>query len=275
MDTQEVWQEFTRLAALPDKQVDLARAALLIAATEYPGLDIQEQLGLLDSLASVASRRLGDEREPLASVNILSGYLFDEVGFRGNQDDYYDPRNSFLNEVLARRLGIPITLSLVYIEVGKRLGVPLVGVGMPGHFLVRHRDVRDLFVDPFYGGILLSEEECAQRMWQATQSAIPWDSRSLAPIGNRQLIARMLRNLKIIYLRQQDYRRALGIINLLLALEPRNLDERRDRGLVRYRLGDHAQALEDLRAYLSGVPEAPGTEALQRLVEHLLELLDR
>ena len=114
-------------------QIELAQLALLIAATEYPDLDVTEELRTLDSLAAGASRRLGQEQDPLALANSLSEYLFDEVGFCGNREDYYDPRNSFLNEVLSRRLGVPITLSLVYIEVGKRLGIPVVGVGMPGH----------------------------------------------------------------------------------------------------------------------------------------------
>ena len=162
------WEQFVELARCHDDEIDLAAAAFLIAATEYPQLDIAHELGVLDSLSAGAAKRFSEEPEPLYCLNTLSEYLFDEVGFRGNPDDYYDPRNSFLNEVLSRRLGIPITLSLVCIEVGKRLDIPLLGVGMPGHFLLRHRDDESLFIDPFHGGILLSEEECAQRMKQAT-----------------------------------------------------------------------------------------------------------
>ncbi len=191
-------------------EIDLARMALLIAAAEYPDLDVKEELRALDSLAAGASRRLGQERDPLARANALSEYLFDEVGFRGNREDYYDPRNSFLNEVLSRRLGIPITLSLVYIEVGKRLGVPLVGVGMPGHFLVRITSGHeDLLIDPFHRGILLSEEECAQRLQEVAGAAIPWDRSYLAPVSNRELIERVLLNLRGIYVRRDDQPRAL------------------------------------------------------------------
>src|SRR5919106_4130834 len=128
MDRSDIWKEFIRIAASPDDEIDLARAALLIAATEYPELDIERQLGLLDSLASAASRRFGEERDPFFCINTLNEYLFDEVGFRGNQEDYYDPRNSFLNEVLSRRTGIPITLSLLYIELGQRIGLELAGL---------------------------------------------------------------------------------------------------------------------------------------------------
>ena len=181
MASQDDWEQFVRMAGLPDDEIDLARAGFLVAAMEYPGLDLDHQFGLLDSLSAGVSGRLDASRDPLFCVNTLSEYLFDEVGFQGNLDDYYDPRNSFLNEVLRRRLGIPITLSLVCIEVGKRLDIPLLGVSMPGHFLLKHQQEEDLFIDPFHKGILLSEEECAQRLQQVTQDNIPWDSRYLAP----------------------------------------------------------------------------------------------
>ena len=190
-------------------EIDLAQMALLIAAAEYPDLDVEEELRALDSLAAGASRRLGKEADPLARANALSEYLFDEVGFRGNREDYYDPRNSFLNEVLRRRFGIPITLSLVYIEVGKRLGMPLVGVGMPGHFLVRiSSEEEGLMIDPFNRGILLSEQDCSQRLQEIAGAALPWDRGYLAPVSNRQLIERILRNLIGIYVAGHDQPRA-------------------------------------------------------------------
>ena len=169
------WDSVIAEAESDDASVDLARAALLFALVEYPDLDIDHELSLLDSLAAGAALRLGDNRETIFAINTLSEYLFDEVGLQGNTDEYYDPRNSYLNQVLKRQLGIPITLSLVYLEVGKRLGIPLVGIGMPGHFLLRHRDETELFVDPFNRGILLSEEECAQRLTEITQSRMDWD----------------------------------------------------------------------------------------------------
>ncbi|MCH8185196.1 MAG: transglutaminase family protein [Chloroflexi bacterium] len=210
------------LAAGCDK-IDLAQMALLIAAAEYPDLDVKEELRALDSLAAGASRSLGEETDPLARVNRLSEYLFDEVGFRGNREDYYDPRNSFLNEVLSRRLGIPITLSLVYIEVGKRLGVPLVGVGMPGHFMVRINSGEEgLMIDPFHRGILLSEKECAQRLQEVAGAGVPWDRSYLAPVSNRGLIERILLNLRGIYGRRHDQPRALRAAEWLLALQSRS-----------------------------------------------------
>ena len=274
MDRADVREEFARVAGSPDEKLDLARAALLVAAPEYPLLDIEHELGTLDSLAAGASRRLGEDRDPLFCVNTLSEYVFDELGFRGNQEDYYDPRNSFLNEVLDRRLGIPITLSLVYIEVGKRLGVPLAGVGMPGHFLVRHCQVDDLVIDPFDGGILLSEEECAQRLREVTQADLPWDPRYLAPISNREFVARMLRNLKGIYLQRRDHARSLTTIDRLVMLQPQAAHERRDRGLVLYELGQYAQALDDLRGYLDSGPLGPDVSAVQEVVGQIRQVLE-
>ena len=273
MASQDDWEQFVRMAGLPDDEIDLARAGFLVAAMEYPGLDLDHQFGLLDSLSAGVSGRLDASRDPLFCVNTLSEYLFDEVGFQGNLDDYYDPRNSFLNEVLRRRLGIPITLSLVCIEVGKRLDIPLLGVSMPGHFLLKHQQEEDLFIDPFHKGILLSEEECAQRLQQVTQANIPWDSRYLAPVSNRDFVARILRNLKNIYLQRQDHNRAIMTIDRLIVLQPEATEERRDRGIVRYNLGHQEEALEDLTEYLDSDPDGGDVEEVEELVKHLRDLL--
>ena len=265
------WETVIAQADADDASVDVARAALLIAATEYPDLDIDHELGLLDSLAAGAAHRLGDNRETIFTINTLSKYLFDEVGLQGNTDDYYDPRNSYLNQVLKRQLGIPITLSLVYLEVGKRLGVPLVGIGMPGHFLLRHRDETELFVDPFNRGILLSKEECAQRLTQITQNRIDWDPRYLNPISNREYLARMLNNLKSNYLQQGNFQRALSIMDLLVKLQPHALSEVRDRGLVKHRLGINQGAADDIATYLRTAPPGPDSEELRELLKQIEE----
>ncbi|MCH8205778.1 MAG: transglutaminase family protein [Chloroflexi bacterium] len=270
----EIYRRFAREVAAPDDDIDLGRAALLIAATEYPQLDVENELAHLDSLAAAASSRLSGDRDPLYVANLLSEFLFDEIGFRGNHEDYYDPRNSFLNEVLSRRLGIPISLSLLYVEVGKRLGVPLVGVGMPGHFLVRHRDLDDLFIDPFHGGILLSERECQERLQEVTQAEVQWDSSYVAPVTKREFLARLLRNLKGVCLAGQDYLRALTIIDWMLTVQPDGKHELRDRGIVHYRLGNYSEALDDLRSFLAAAPSGSETESVQQLVGRLRTLLD-
>ena len=274
METEEAWSKLTAIVQSPEEEINLDWAALVLAATAYPELDINQETAALDSLAAGAARRLGDLRDPLSWVNTLSEYLFDEVGFRGNQDEYYDPRNSYLNEVLARRLGIPITLSLIYIQTGRRLGVPLLGVGMPGHFIVRHRDVEDLFVDPFHGGILLTEEECADRVRQVTQTEVVWNQRYLAPISNREFITRMVRNLKGAYLNLQDYARTLRVIDWLLGVQPEVAQERRDRGIVSYQLGNYAQALDDLRAYVASPSPMGDMEAVLGLIARIERLAE-
>jgi regulator of sirC expression with transglutaminase-like and TPR domain len=275
MSAADTWEEFQRIARQPEEEVDLARAALLISAVANPDLDPARHLAALDSLAAAASRRLRDTREPLACVNTVSQYLFDEVGFRGNQEDYYDPCNSYLDQVLQRRLGIPITLSLVYIEVGRRLGVPLAAIGMPGHLLVRHRDSTDLFIDPFYGGILLSQEECAQRLVEVTGAALPWDPAYLTPISPREFIARMLRNLKGIFLQRGEYQLALPFLDRLVVVQPEADHERRDRGMVRFHLGRYREALEDLQNYLDRDTPQGQAAAVQRLADQIRQMLDQ
>lgn len=269
MEIKEAWRNLIAIAHCSEEEIDLAWVALLLAATNCPGLDIAQEIAVLDSLAAGAAQRFCDRRDPLFCINTLSEYIFDEVGFRGNNDDYYDPRNSYLNEVLTRRVGIPITLSLVYIEVGRRLDIPLLGVGMPGHFMVRHCDIDDLFVDPFHGGILLTEKECVERVMQVTQADVEWDSRYLAPIGNLEFISRMVRNLKGAYLQLQDYVRAARMIDWLLEVYPDATQDRRDRGIVRYQLGNYADALDDLRGYLASQLPIGDAEVVGRLIAHI------
>ena len=221
-DWPDALDRFREYVAVSEGNIDLAKAGFSIAALEYHQLDLDRELAVLDSLAAGARRRLdgsgGNLDNPLFCLNALSEYLFDEVGFRGNRDDYYDPRNSFLNDVLSRRLGIPITLALVCIEVGKRLGIPIVGIGMPGHFLVRHRDQPDQFMDPFYRGILLTEDECAARLERLVQGDFVWDSNLLDPVDNREILSRILRNLMAIYRQAGDRPRLDKVEELASAL---------------------------------------------------------
>ncbi len=265
------------LAKIANSQVpDLARAGLLIARLECPQLDPKPYLAHLDRMGIQARLRLASagDKTMRAQFELFTQYLFLDEGFTGKRENYEDPRNSYLNEVLARRMGIPITLSLVCIEVGKRLGVPLEGVGMPGHFLLRHRDEPGIFIDPFHRGILLSEEECAKLLRDATRTAVPWDQSYLTTVSNRELIARILRNLKGIYLNQRDHQRALGIAGLAVSLQPSIIGERRDRGLIHYQLGNHQAALEDLRIYLAASPPGADTSDVRRLVDRIGGELD-
>ena len=176
-----------------------------------------------------------------------------------------------MNEVLQRRTGLPITLCLVCLEVGKRLGIPLVGVGLPGHFVLSHGTQTDLIIDPFRRGILLSEDECAQILKNVLGTNVEWDSSYLTPATNREFIARILRNLKGIYLNRRDHEQALDVVDLTMALRPDDLNERRDRGLIYYRLGQYQMALDDLRHFLASVPPGTDTSNVRKLVGYIEE----
>ena len=274
MDRTEILDRLKASGKRPDAEIDLGETALLFAAAEYPDLDLAREVGFFDSLARAASRAV-DGDSPLGAANALSRFLFDDLGFAGNQRDYYDPRNSYVNEVLKRRVGIPITLSLVYMEVGRRTGVPMQGVGLPGHFLMCHAEEPGLFVDAFHGGLLLSRDECVQRFRDLTHPDEPWSDEYLAPIAKRDMLTRMLRNLKVAHLRRKDNERALLTATMLICLRPDLAEERRDRGVVQSRLGRYAEAIEDLRGYLDQAPSSADAEAVRELVDHLERLMRR
>jgi regulator of sirC expression with transglutaminase-like and TPR domain len=200
-----------------DRDINLARAALYIAQTTYPELDIDNQLQLLDEMAKEVAKRLPQSRYPLMVIRTINNYLYEELGFTGNHSNYYDPRNSFLNEVLARRTGIPITLALVYLEIAQRIDFPMMAIGMPGHFMIRP-DFEDseIFIDTFHNGDILFAEDCRQKLMNIYQQEIPYLTPSLVPtVTKPQFIARMLNNLQVIYLDRGDLANAMVIKDLL------------------------------------------------------------
>lgn len=246
-----------------DEQVDLAEAALLIAAEEYPELRVGLYLQRLEEMGARAREQV-PEHEPLAvRLQALNRYLFAQEGFRGNAADYYDPRNSFLNDVIDRKVGIPIALSALYIEIGRRSGLAASGVSFPGHFLVKAGDQHDeLLVDPFHGGALLTAEDCQRRLDRVYAGKLQLEAAMLAAVGPRQILTRMLRNLKAIYVRREDEARVLYVLELLLILEPRSLEDLRDRGLAYAALDCYAAAVRDLEDYLGRAQDAPEAETL-------------
>lgn len=276
---------FALLASKPDEQIDLGEAALLIASEEYPGLDLHTYLGRLDQLAErvrgrLAAAKSGDRlAEAVGAVNAV---LFGEVGLRGNQDDYYDPRNSYLNDVLERGLGIPITLSIVFIEVARRVRLDAVGIGLPGHFIVRcasGRGVEEasgdaLYIDAFGGGALLNEEDCARLVAEVTGQQLPWNRAWLEPWPKKRILARVLANLKRAYTQRRDLQRALSAVDRILLLEP-TAAELRDRGVLLTRLGHHMAAWYDFHSYLEAVPEAPDAAEIRELSDGIWRLLGR
>ena len=266
-------EDFAALAAAGER-TDLARAALAIARIAYPDLDPAPYLRQLDGLAAAVRPRLHPGGSPEAAVAELAGYLFGECGFRGNQEEYYDPRNSYLNDVLERRTGIPITLSVVLIETGARLGLGIEGVGFPGHFLVRVAGSRGpLLLDPFYGGRPIGERELLARYRTFVGSdapALPPDA--LATTGTPAILTRMLRNLLRAYLDQKDHAHALAADDLLLVLVPDSADEVRVRGLLYEHLECFGAALGDFRRYLELAPEAPDAERIRERVARLVRI---
>lgn len=246
---------FMSLLAEPVLRLD--EAALAIAAEEYPALDTAAYLAQLDRLAEQVRRRAPAPLRAANTLRALRDVLFVEEGFRGNEKSYYDPRNSYLNEVLDRRLGIPISLSVLFMEVARRVGLVLEGVGFPGHFLVKLKPEvgPEVFIDPYNGGELLSAEECVARFKNVSHGR-DFDERFLHGVAPRQILGRMLHNLKRIYVEQGDDVRAFWVIDRLLLLAPDAIDEVRDRGLVEARLGLKPAAARDLEAYLAREPSA-------------------
>ncbi len=256
----------------PEEDINLAEAALLMASQEYPSLDVATYLHRIDELATTVQSRLPTNATFEDRVVTLNEVLFEEQGFSGNTDDYYDPRNSFLNEVLDRKLGIPITLSILYIEIGRRIGLTFQGISFPGHFLVKSEtDVGDIVLDPFSGGVALSEEDLVERLRERFgEENAP--SAPLAPLlqaaGKKEILLRMLRNLKAIYVNKEDYTKALTVIDRILLIEPELAEEVRDRGQLYERLECFRPALADLRRYMTMNPSDPdGGELHQRIVE--------
>jgi regulator of sirC expression with transglutaminase-like and TPR domain len=252
------------IAALPGDAIDLAEAALWIAAEEYDGLDVAGYLARLDGLAAAARAEIGNG-DVVERVERLNRFLFVDCDFAGNEKDYYDPRNSFLNEVVDRRLGIPITLSLVYCEVARRVGLAMAGVGFPGHFLVRHSGEPEILVDPFFRRTV-DAAECERRLRAAEGRTARLDPRHLLPTPPRDVLARMLRNLKHAYLRRDDAERALAAVDRTLLFAPDDPMELRDRGLLYFRLECFGPALADLRRFLHVAPTGPAAEEVRLLL---------
>jgi regulator of sirC expression with transglutaminase-like and TPR domain len=259
----------------PADQVDLAKAALYVAQEEYPELDIPTYLVMLDRMADTLQQRLPETDYPLKIIRTINQYVFDELNFRGNAIDYYDPRNSFLNEVLTRRVGIPITLSLVYLELAKRIGFPMAGVGMPGHFLIRPTlEEMAIFVDPFHQGEVLFEQDCRDRFQQMFGDSARMERAHLEPISPTTFLVRILANLKMIYIQKRDAPKALEAINRILLIYPEAVSEWRDRGLIHYQQGQLESALLDLERYLYQSPDAADAYEIRRVIEQIERVQD-
>lgn len=269
-----------------DARIDLARAALLIAAEEYPALDVNLYLARLTEIAERVRQHLEAQQqwfarppatkdEYLTALSAMNEELFEHERFRGNRIDYHNPQNSFLNRVLERRLGIPLTLSLIYMDVGKRLGLQIAGVGMPFHFMVRcsFAGEEPLYIDPYEKGRFLSAGDCRQRLSQIFKNARDVDPAWLEPLGPRQILIRMLVNLKHIYIHRKDFQRALVACDRILLLDPALAVELRDRGVVNFHVKLYARALTDLNAYLQLTPQASDSAQIRQQIKIIRQLL--
>lgn len=260
-----------------DASIDLATAALTIARMEYPLLDVPYYVSRLDALAQRVCKRMRSNPTARESIAVLNRVLCDEEGLRGNRDDYYDPRNSFLNDVLDRKLGIPITLSVIYMDVARRVGFPMAGTGMPGHFLLKHYDVMsgEIVIDPFNRGRIVDSAECQQRLNEIYSGQLELRSEFLQAVSHRDILTRMLNNLRQIYFTRRNLTRGLAVLDFLLAIPPRDVDLLRERGLVRLNQEQYLGAAQDLGAYLQARPDAEDSEDVRETLGMLRELLAR
>jgi regulator of sirC expression with transglutaminase-like and TPR domain len=283
-------EAFLEAAESPD-EADLPRAALTLPLLEYRNFDPTPSLGRLMRLGTLATariERLGAMASAHARIDALNTLLFEDEGFQGNAARYEDPRNSFLNDVLDRKTGIPISLAIIYLEVGRQAGLLLEGVNFPGHFLVRCRPgsrdpegPRELIIDPFHQGALLSEADCRQMLRRYLGDDAVFDRRLMATADKRDILVRMLQNLKRLYVSMRSFPQARDAVDLLLALHPFDYGELRDRGLLSYHQQDYQAALRDLEAYFRSAPKvSPDADSEQReehneVWEHLKSLRRR
>lgn len=262
---------FAELCRLQDPDFPLDQAAAWLAAEEDPGADAAAMLGALDELAR--GLHVPEGEDPFRQVARLSHHLFTELGFRGDEEDYGNPENSLLHRVVERRRGLPILLSVLTIEIGRRVGVPIEGIGFPGHFLVRHRDADPPFyLDPFHQGKILRRERVELRLEEITGPLSAASAALLAPVSPRQVLVRMNRNLKNSYLERRDLHGVLRAIERLLLLDPSLSDERRDRALLLGQLGRYDVAIAEIEAWLERFPQA---QEADRLRAHLAKLVAR
>ena len=248
----------------------LLEGALAIAWEEYPLIDLGHYRQMIDQMVMDLQTRIAPLQYPMKIVQEINRYLFVEKGFGGNDDDYYDPRNSFINNVLDRRLGIPLTLSLLYMVIGDRLGFAIEGISFPGHFIIRpqHPDL-EIFIDPYNKGEILFPEDCAAKLTQLYGQQVPLQPEYLAPVSIRRILDRLLNNLKLIYLRRREPVKALAAIERSLMLNPDVPTQWRDRGLICYQLDRYTEARIDLENYVRRLPNAEDSPIIWQLIQEM------
>lgn len=274
IETIKARQSFMEIAALDEETLFLDRAALIMATEEYPDLDIQEYLQRLDVYAARAETLIGEDRSAVNIIKNINEVLFVQEGLRGNDEDYYDPRNTYLNEVLDRKLGISVSLSVIYMEVAKRISFPIKGIGFPGHFLIKHVDKdRDIIVDAFNLGRILTLNDCQELLDKIYNGTVSMNPSLLQPMEKRAILTRMLYNLKGIYTQKEQYPQALSVIEKILMLNPWTPSEMRDRGLIYMQTSLFAKALADLESYLAHAVAPDDSSYIQNHIKMLRSIV--
>ena len=257
------------------KEPALDRLCLAIARAFDPRVRADHYLTMLDRIAGRAAAGCPDTSEPYALAGALLRTLFADERFTGNESAYYDPRNSLLSSVLERRVGIPISLSILTIEVGRRLGLDLEGIGLPGHFLVRFPDATSrLYIDVFRGGAIIDVYGCVALVERLHRGRLTWREEFLKPVSRRSIVKRILLNLKNSLSQAKDYVAALAAIDMQLAVDPDDPTELRDRGIIYARLRRYDRAIEDLETYLRRLPNAGDGPHIRSTVQYLRQARD-
>jgi regulator of sirC expression with transglutaminase-like and TPR domain len=268
-----VHADFIDLVHRPDERLELARAALLVAAECDTNVDIHDELQKLRSWGDELASRIAPDWNNLQKLARLRSFLFEELGFRGDRNDYFSPSNSLLHEVVQRRRGIPLTLGILMLELGWRIDMPLEGVGFPGHFLVRLTgEASDLLLDPFSRGMIVRREDCERMLQETTKGRMQYEPEMIASVRRRDMVLRLLNNLKNAYIRRGDDTLALGVVEHLLVVSPGDAQETRDRGLLLFRLQKYVQALACLVRYLELAPEANDRATIEKHCAALRQL---
>ena len=268
--TEQIDKEFSQIASLPDEQIDLARGALLIAQSAYPDLDESLYLGHLDRIASKVKRDMTADINSADIITRINHILYDEEKFCGNRENYYDPDNSFLNRVIDRKTGIPITLSLIYIEVAGRLGLDVRGIGLPGHFITAlYHASGIIFIDPFNRGEIRTVDECLEIVRANKGKTVTSDLHWLQPIGRKELLVRMLRNLKLIYARQDNDVMLFKTIHWILTLQPEAPAELSARAMLYEAMGNPSRAVKDWQRYIAIIGDHESVTKIRARIDNL------
>jgi len=269
-------QRFVELVQLSESEIDLSEASLVIALEEYPALQIDRYLEQIDRWSVAIRERVEGSHDVERIVEEINRFLYEQEGFHGEADDYYDPRNAFLNEVLDRHAGLPIALSIVYIEISRRLGIQMTGVSLPGRFLVKVTGPwGEILLDPFDEGRVLSTQECQKLMDEVYGGGVRLREHHLRSFSKRQILARLLSHLKSLYLRRRDLPGAMASIDRLLILDSKDPFEIRDRGVVAMQMHDYRQAILDFEEYLELMPHADDRAKTREQIAYLRSWLEK